>query len=540
MSSLQLQSSPLCPESDAEDDESDADEICMICKQWCLNLMDFEVNFISCNSCPHSYHKRCIPIIYHSEDNHLNCYEMRAKETNKRLQCCSARTKPKLLTQITTDEFEHMKYFYDPNHNPIYYRHDKDTCNLYNAQTFMRTQCRGIQWKGATYHIGDSIEINQSSMTSERGIKVAMIKKIYNYNEPNKMPNVCVFWYRKSFETHKYLKHKPPDLNTNHNTKRNTNQIYLEIESGEGDIQISITSVLHKVLVCDDLDSFDEASQCNFKEFGNVYYCRYSFTKENYTKYKSSPFEEINVAQISSKINVLSRQLEAKYNAPRKGKERHKVSKDKVREFLNYYRRRYVDGEDEYPCFDVNVPFALKPPPPTKTPQKTQKIQKKQPKPTQKKQKKQKKIVGNENAPDLDKMRQICTALGISKGVHIDIQLYGFKRHVDVYKELMNLVEIDEEKIRNGRVSNMTTSQLRDIKSKIRSEGKTGKKAEMVCGIIKKLKEFQVSYENCNLECILDIQDSEHELVVCANNNRKRKRKSLFNNNTNRKKRRLI
>eukprot|EP00483_Globobulimina_turgida_P009335 UN09354 len=96
-------------------------------------------------------------------------------------------------------------------------------------------------------------------------------------------------------------------------------------------------------------------------------------------------------------------------------------------------------------------------------------------------------------------MREICTKLRIVKGIHIGIKLYGFINHLHVYQEIFRLTKIENDNQRDYMVRAFNSNKLRDIKSKIQSEGKTGKKDEMIQGICKKLLEFKKYYQQ-NIE----------------------------------------
>ena len=92
---------------------------------------------------------------------------------------------------------------------------------------------------------------------------------------------------------------------------------------------------------------------------------------------------------------------------------------------------------------------------------------------------------------DKERMVGICSSLGIAKGVHIALKLYGYQEHLNVYTECQRLVELPEAR-REAVIDGMTSSQLRDIKSKIKSAGKIGKKHEMKQGVVDKLREMRV------------------------------------------------
>eukprot|EP00483_Globobulimina_turgida_P010319 UN10339 len=103
-------------------------------------------------------------------------------------------------------------------------------------------------------------------------------------------------------------------------------------------------------------------------------------------------------------------------------------------------------------------------------------------------------------------MRDICDKLGLINGIKIDINLYGYKTHLDVYKDILDLVKISDESERKEKIKDLSGQKLRDIKSKTKSEGKCGRKQEMTEGICKKMTELKINYDKNALE--------EHESVV--------------------------
>ncbi len=66
---------------------------------------------------------------------------------------------------------------------------------------------------------------------------------------------------------------------------------------------------------------------------------------------------------------------------------------------------------------------------------------------------------------DMERMRRICGQLGIyeAKGVKVDVQLYGYPTHLDVYKALLRMVQM-EEGPRQVVVEGLTANRMRDIK----------------------------------------------------------------------------
>ena len=116
-------------------------------------------------------------------------------------------------------------------------------------------------------------------------------------------------------------------------------------------------------------------------------------------------------------------------------------------------------------------------------------------------------------------MEQIVNQLELTKGVSININIYGYgtksnksnrlmSDHLKVYEDIVKIVKMEDVKQRKNYVSKLTTNKLRDIKSKIGSGGKTGKKQEMVNGIIKELPKLVKNYRNNEQN---DIEDKDNQ-----------------------------
>jgi len=100
----------------------------------------------------------------------------------------------------------------------------------------------------------------------------------------------------------------------------------------------------------------------------------------------------------------------------------------------------------------------------------------------------------NISADDRARMEAICDELGIAKGVNIKLKLYGYAEHLVVYEDITRMVAMGKAE-RDCAVRNLNSNQLRDIKSKIRSQGKTGKKREMMEGVIVKMDELKLNQQ---------------------------------------------
>lgn len=87
-------------------------------------------------------------------------------------------------------------------------------------------------------------------------------------------------------------------------------------------------------------------------------------------------------------------------------------------------------------------------------------------------------------------MRRICAQLGIVDGVHTALKLHGYESHVSVYREVKRWVELEEDAA-DGEMETLTCLYLRDVKSKIKSEGKIGRKWELIPGIKKKIRQMR-------------------------------------------------
>ena len=123
---------PEYPESPRE-----VDGVCAICNHWVTNPSDFWDNFISCTSCPQSFHKDCVSKLTENnnndstdsnlvEDDHSKCIctDFINTKTNEPLQCTISRA-AKSLFRTEEDGYNEISYLYDEDDN-AYYWHPKD------------------------------------------------------------------------------------------------------------------------------------------------------------------------------------------------------------------------------------------------------------------------------------------------------------------------------------------------------------------------------------------------------------------------------
>jgi len=440
---------------------------------------------------------------------------------------------------------------------------------------------RKLKYKGTYYSIGDSIEIRHDCRSpDDYKTHVGIIIKIYVFDEPDSMPQFEIYWYWREAELKKELARHPPSklLQIKHESRSPQQREYVnyhlfwDIDYGSGrPAIISIASVLHKVLICGSFADFLEYKDCKFREFGNVFYSQYSYTLQQYTKYKESPFARLPNHKLKQTIYTIYKKLEQadkkkKQNEEMKRREKSsnckQSSMDKVRDYLRVYNAIYLDDDDECKCMDQDIPFnradfdeeALKIPsqrgrrlvldeisamdqtatyPPNtentnnlrsntnhsnsgsnhnknahrrvvkhedlnmndepfsfRTREHNKSVRKK-PVSTKDILEKNQREIGDDAQSE---MRKICRMLNIVKGMHIGITLYGYRSHLAVYTEILQMVKMESDGRRSGYLAGLTSNQLRDIKSKIVSEGKTGRKQEMLDGAVKKLKELRNYY----------------------------------------------
>ncbi len=90
----------------------------------------------------------------------------------------------------------------------------------------------------------------------------------------------------------------------------------------------------------------------------------------------------------------------------------------------------------------------------------------------------------------------ICSEYNIHNGsVNNGVNLYGkFGSHVNVWREIDLLVNIRDNDILKQRIDEYKTKDSRDVKSKLGSPGKTGRKKEMAAGIYDTIKALQRAY----------------------------------------------
>ena len=92
-------------------------------------------------------------------------------------------------------------------------------------------------------------------------------------------------------------------------------------------------------------------------------------------------------------------------------------------------------------------------------------------------------------------MEEICSFLGIEKGVHIYNNLYGYPNHWSVYKMILKLSASENVQHRNSIIEQLKTKHLRDLQSKMGSKGRIGVKVQMISGIIEKCNEFNRNFQ---------------------------------------------
>ena len=143
----------------------------------------------------------------------------------------------------------------------------------------------------------------------------------------------------------------------------------------------------------------------------------------------------------------------------------------------------------------------------------------------------------NGNGNEHQQMQKIVHQLGLTKGVVTNINIYGYgtkssksnrlmSDHLKVYQEIINIVKMENANKRKEYISKLTTNKLRDIKSKMGSKGTTGRKREMIDGIIKQMPTLVNNYfnniqrENDNCDSDSDI-DSNENIESVSNNNDK-------------------
>ncbi len=90
----------------------------------------------------------------------------------------------------------------------------------------------------------------------------------------------------------------------------------------------------------------------------------------------------------------------------------------------------------------------------------------------------------------------ICSEYNVRGGVvKNNTNIYGkFGSHVNVYREIGLLVNIRDNNILKQRINEYKTKDSRDVKSKLGSPGKTGRKKEMADGIYDTIKALQRAY----------------------------------------------
>lgn len=115
-----------------------------------------------------------------------------------------------------------------------------------------------------------------------------------------------------------------------------------------------------------------------------------------------------------------------------------------------------------------------------------------------KKQRKKRKII---KEPEIDEeemkeIRGICDKLSINlQNKQLVVKLYGYKEHIDVYKDIFYWIDGCDKKKRNKLINDLKTNKLRDIQVKLASSGTIGVKLEMQSGIKHTLNILQSKYK---------------------------------------------
>lgn len=94
----------------------------------------------------------------------------------------------------------------------------------------------------------------------------------------------------------------------------------------------------------------------------------------------------------------------------------------------------------------------------------------------------------------------VCDTLNLVK--KIDINVYGFSNHTEIYSFIYKMIQIKSDVDRNDIIDGLTQNKLRDIKSKIYSDGLIGKKKQLAMGVKNELMNIRnnlyglVEFEN--------------------------------------------
>ena len=90
-------------------------------------------------------------------------------------------------------------------------------------------------------------------------------------------------------------------------------------------------------------------------------------------------------------------------------------------------------------------------------------------------------------------MQKICKQLELRKGVYIKFHVYGYSSHLEVYKDIKKIVLMTDNDQRQIYINNLNSCKLRDIKSKLGSEGRVQCKQKMKKGFIDMLPKLQAA-----------------------------------------------
>jgi len=522
-----------------------------------------------------------------------------------------------LWSQMDDDPFCEQNYVYDADENPVYW-HPRDQRKRRaidekqkglrkgaDYQIFKRSQRRKIKWKGEVYSIGDCIEISKPRDAYSWNTDIAMIEKIYVYDEPDVLPSFSIFWFWRERELRTELSRRgisseiPNPSLSEGERKYIDHHVYLDIEfktdpSSPGQDEVQLVDVRHKVMITHSFSDFGDLICSKLPHFGNVFWADLSLNSKHldsggsggvlFEKWQHKPFKAEMQRCITKQIEC--HKAEGKRHDLAEDERSKNIGIDQVKRYLKHFEAEY-SGDDVVPCFELrrSSPKSLKlplqrngklvtnvddiegdaddamdglstfslaldsdrrarrPPPVNvktendwngaaamrrnnKEPQSNRMARKSTKSPTDgtvtlntvksepKKSTKSTKSRGPDKEPrkspikreevleknrretsedEMTRMERLCRKMGITKGVHIGVTLYGYSRHVDVYLQLLKMVKMAERE-RVAVLEGMKCHKMRDIKSKIGSEGQTGRKTEMRAGILKMLKVLDANY----------------------------------------------
>ena len=273
--------------------------------------------------------------------------------------------------------------------------------------------------------------------------------------------------------------------------------------------KIPLSAIIGKILIAKDFNDFLIKKKNKYEDFKNVFYCSYIFKWILYQQRHIHPFEPFNQQKIiKDMIQIINKQ-----------KNKRRMQTNKIQKYFENYTQHYDlnTPDDLEPCMHL---LRIPPLPSIKSLITDSSMS------IDEYNDNKNNIQEIPSLEDIQQMQIMVKKLGIAKGLHITITKYGYPSHLSMYQDIIRIITSLNEREQNEYLNSLSTIKLRDIKSKIGSSGKCGRKVEMVQGICEKLKELKLNWyqnkrkfnnENDNL-LLLAPQHKRRRLIIDSDN----------------------